>query len=242
MRWHYGITTVTGRDKLLRQTIESLRLAGFERPCLFLDGTPGDFWCPTTAHYRPVKTAANWFLSLAELYFREPNCDAYALFQDDILAVRNLRQYLEQTIVNVNWKPYFLNLYTLMLNEEERPEGYQGWYPAPRQGRGAQALVFDREGLITCLTARSFYERVQNQEPCLENGKPVGDWLKGQKSVDGAIVTAMLKAGYKEVLHYPSLIQHASPTESSMCNRLIHTAPSFPGEEFDALSLLEQTK
>jgi len=52
-------------------------------------------------------------------------------------------------------------------------------------------------------------------------------------------VTALKKVGWKEYVHNPSLIQHTGKI-SIIGNGNHPLAPSFKGEEFDALDLLEK--
>jgi hypothetical protein len=56
------------------------------------------------------------------------------------------------------------------------------------------------------------------------------------------IVTAMKRAGWKEYVHNPSLLQHTGDGQTTLGNHIGNDrwpgADSFPGEEFDALSLL----
>jgi hypothetical protein len=157
---------------------------------------------------------------LWELYVREPRADRYAIFQDDMVCVKNLKGYLDRA-------PYpsrgYLNLYSFPQNEA-LANGRRGFYESNQRGRGAVALVFDREALFTVLTARNMLERV-------------GQEAKGHKSVDGAVVTAMSNAGFKEYVHAPSLVQHTG-LESSMGNKPHPLSETFPGEGFDAMSLL----
>src|SRR5437870_5459108 len=104
MKWSYGVTTVPSRrSTLLPKTLQSLRAAGFGEPRLFIDGCKQDeavgyscqFRLPITARDPAVRPAGNWILSLWELYIREPVADRYAIFQDDLITYRNLRDYLE---------------------------------------------------------------------------------------------------------------------------------------------------
>jgi hypothetical protein len=57
------------------------------------------------------------------------------------------------------------------------------------------------------------------------------------KKIDGAVVTAMNKAGWREMVHNPSLLQHTGRI-SSMGNMPHKEAESWRGEEWDARELL----
>jgi len=229
MKWAYGVTTVPMRQKdLLPRTLASLAKAGFDKPRLFIDDCSlalgidfcDQFGLEITARWPAIRTFGNWALGLAELYIRYPTADRYAMFQDDLVACTNLRAYLEVC-------PYpskvYLNLYTFPQNLL-LAKGRRGWYPSNQMGRGAVALVFSRDAVVTLLCQSHMVNRPQ-------------DAHKGWKSIDGGIVTAFKLAGWQEYVHNPSLVQHVG-TLSSMRNHPHPQADSFPGEDFDALSLV----
>jgi hypothetical protein len=143
------------------------------------------------------------------------------------VTARNLKAYLEAV-------PYtpgtYQNLYLFPQNQALAPKGKDGrpvtgWYESNQMGRGAVALVFDREAALTLLSSRHLLERPT-------------DRFRGHRAIDGGVVTALKKAGWKELVHYPSLVQHTG-RHSSMGNRPHLEAGSFPGETFDLLALLE---
>lgn len=136
LRWSYGVTTVPSRrDNVFPRTLASLKAAGFPNPHLFVDGDTNseswvnEFGLNVTARWPRVKTAANWCLSLAELYTRDAYADRYAVFQDDFVTYKNLRAYLESV-------PYpqkgYLNLYSFPKNES-LADGRAGFYPSDRK-------------------------------------------------------------------------------------------------------------
>ena len=245
MKWAYGVTTCSERiDDLLPRTLESLARAGFDSPRLFADGVSPDValalsrrWeLPVTNHFPKVRAVLNWTLALWELYGRDPDADQYAIFQDDLICVRGLRDYLDANLARMrsahpDFRTY-LNLYTSQGNQTKAPrDGSKGWYKSNQMGRGALALVFDRRVVQDLLSSRSLVE------------KPA-DSVKGYKSLDGAVITALSRLGYTEMVHTPSLIQHTGD-ESVIGNRktqeggyLLSRSPSFPGEDFDATSLI----
>lgn len=225
--WAYGVTTVPQRiNDLLPRTLASLAGAGFDKPRLFVDGmpqgleTPGDY--EKTLRVPVIKTFGNWCLGLAELYLREPLAGRYAMFQDDLIAYRNLRQYLDQCIYPE--KGYW-NLYTVPRNQKLVDE-IKGWGLSNQRGKGAIALVFSREAVLTLLGHTHMLARPQNPNP-----------RKNWKSIDGGIVTAFELSGWKEYVHNPSLVQHVG-TETTMGNFFHPVAVSFRGENFDAMELV----
>lgn len=238
LTWSYGVTTIPSRrDHTLPGTLRSLASAGFDAPHLFVDGCEnGESWSrefelPVTCRDVPVRTFGNWVLSLWELYLRNPSADRYAIFQDDVILSRNLREYLD----SVPWVPQsYLNLYTAISNHVMVFEG-TGFYRSNQMGKGALALVFDLKAVQSLLSSTHMVERPTTRTP----SKPGSDWERGQKSLDGAVVTAMTKAGVHERVHRPSLVQHVGYF-SSMENSSYITAPEFRGEEFDATEFLKE--
>lgn len=228
MLWSYGITTVPERlNELFPRTLKSLRSAGFDKPRIFVDGAENDeayrrFDLAVTVRHPKIRTYGNWVLALGELYLREPDADRYAIFQDDFVTYHNLRQYLEQT-------PYpdkgYLNLYTFPKNQELAPLGYRGFYIANQRGLGAVALVFSRDAVQILLKHQHMIDRPTTLDE------------RSFKAVDGAIVSSMNKAGWKEYVHTPSLVQHTG-MRSTAGNAKHPIAKTFLGEEFDALDLL----
>jgi hypothetical protein len=225
MKWAYGVTTVPERlTTTLPNTLASLAQAGFPAPVLYVDG-PGLTEAMTAYDVvvRPQRrrTVGNWVLGMWELYLRDPQADRYAMFQDDLLAVANLRQYLEGCKYPRNG---YLNLYTFPENEKDAV----GWHPSNQLGKGAVGLVFSNDALRVLLSSQHLVD------------KPT-DPVKGHRNLDGCIVSAMSKAGWKEYVHMPSLLQHADDGVSSMGNRRHEQASSFPGEATDARSFARET-
>ena len=238
IRWAYGVTTVKERvDTLLPRTLQSLKAAGFDNPRLFVDDVCDvtKFDLEFTLRTPRIKTFGNWSLGLMELLVRHPEADRYAMFQDDFATYKNLRQYLERV-------PYpekgYLNLYTFPSNQLLAPDRI-GWYEAreltsgntyhgkkQQTGRGAVALVFSKEAVVALLSEPHFVTKPLNV---------ANPW----KRVDGCVVTAMNKAGWREYVHNPSLVQHTGDV-SSMDNPTHLKATSFRRGDYDALDLLKE--
>jgi len=235
LAWEYGITTVPSRrGKELPATLNSLCDAGFGNPRIFVDGC--DDPSPYAVFERPVtcrpppplKIVGNWMLSLWELYVRNADAHRYAIFQDDILAIGNLRKYLDSC-------PYppkgYWNLYTHKENVQHtktarHPTGVPGWCLSNLRGLGALGLVFDRAAAQTMLASRHMVDKPASAQQDRRSRK-----------VDGGILEGMKKAGYKEWIHNPSLLQHTGIV-STIGNKY-PPIPSFPGTEFDAMSLID---
>jgi glycosyltransferase involved in cell wall biosynthesis len=207
--------------------LESLADAGFDKPRLFIDHcreeqVPESLrHLDVTCRFPRLKTHGNWVLSAYELFIRNPQAERFAIFQDDFVTYKNLRQYLE---VCKYPRTGYWNLYTF----PENVKRINGWYTSNQKGRGAVALVFDNEALRTCLTHQHMIDRPLNRR-------------RGWKAVDGGIVSAMNKAGWKEYCHNPSLVQHTG-MKSSMGNGKHALANSFLGPDFDALDLVDKSK
>lgn len=225
LTWAYGVTTVSSRkDNLLPQTLNSLCDAGFGDPRLFVDGCDDPheyamFGRPVTCRPNPpLKIVGNWMLGMWELYVRNPQADRYAMFQDDVLCVANLREYLEDS-------PYpkkgYLNLLTHKENEQWT-HGKPGWCEALQRGLGAVGLVFNRDAIQEVLCSGHLVRK-----PVASGHHKIRAW----KKLDGGVLEAMRTVGYKEYIHNPSLIQHCG-LESTLGNtggRYTTTIQSFPG-------------
>jgi hypothetical protein len=257
--WSYGVTTVPSRfQDLLPQTLESLKQGGFDKPRLFIDGTdfPNEpsYGLEVTSRQPSLRAYGNWLLALLELYIREPLADRYAIFQDDMICCKNLRGYLDK----VNYQPNtYWNLLTFPQNQalidaKERgiyeggkqtglplsPQERIGWHEGKtlvstdpskwQQGLGAVALVFNRDAAMTLLASKHMITRIQDPQ-------------RGHKLIDGGVVTAMNQAGYKEMIHNPSLVQHMG-IKSTVGNSPHPIAPSFRGADYDCLQLLQEAK
>lgn len=196
VRWACGVTTVAGREGLLERTLASLRLGGFEPRVYAEDG---------------LRAYGTWLRALADLVLRSPTADVYAVFQDDLVCVRNLREHLERS----DYPPRgYWNLHTFPENE-----GPPGWSVARGNGRSALALAFSREAAYALLSSKHTWARTV-------------DPVKGHKSVDGAVHVSMRHAGWAEHVHTPSLTLHTGDV-STLGNPRYPPARTFPGESFD---------
>jgi hypothetical protein len=246
VKWAYAVMTCRQRlTDLLPLTLASLKQGGFDAPRLCVDGVTHAeaaaleqrLSLPVSARNPALHIAHNWTLTLVELYLRQPDADRFAVLQDDFVCVRNLRQYLEQTPFPE--KGYW-NCHTFAENQTHCPPGHRGFYRSNQRGRGALALVFDRAAVVALFTSPHFVTRPQ-------------DLHRGWRSIDGGIVTALVKAGWSEYVHAPSLTQHigrqSTSAKQNVPKELDGTlpphvwrgedqAPTFPGEGFDALTLL----
>jgi hypothetical protein len=255
MRWAYGVMTCKERaTNILSKTLTSLATGGFDKPRIFLDDgweeIPIAIELDFTNRSPRINPFGNWLLGIWELYIRNPNAERYAMFQDDIVCYKNLRQYLEQcnllqyqpmtestrtdTIQEPNKRYWNLFTFTATVdvakhqpsNEELAPKDRTGWYESNQLGRGAVALVFDRQGLQTLLSSPLLVQH------------PMEVYL-GTRRIDGIVRDCLSAAGYVEYVHWPSLVQHVGDL-STIGNPTQKPAISFRGEEYDALNLLKR--
>lgn len=250
MKWIAGLTTVPQRrDTYLPKTLESLAAAGFPDIRLFVDGVKiyedqlRTFECqgrPVTIRCPRVGIVMNWWLGLIELYGRNPDANRYAIFQDDFVMVKNLKPYLESSL---SGNKAYWNLYTFHDNEPELNGKPIGWHEGSliggantkqlQRGRGAVALVFSNEGVRTLLSSNGFVEKVRNPDPA-----------KSTKNLDGCIVNTMNSLGWREQVHWPSLVRHTGLI--SNIDRPGHGFDfpfqpdhTFPGETFNAMEWIK---
>jgi hypothetical protein len=245
IEWVAAMTTVASRSNLRDCTLESLRISGFSDITLYVDGVYGSIDVPAVYRGANIKTYNHWVLTLTEMFLRNSEADRYVIFQDDFVCCRNLKEYLEKCSYPSDG---YLNLFTFMGNEtihrrvgvlkggkivkkkEKKIYPTAGWHRSNQLGQGGLALVFNNEAVVDLLSSRHMYERRWDHE-------------RRDKFLDGAVVTAMNKAGRYEYVHNPSLIQHMGKKSSMGNDDWGHTDKNpdslyFPGEDFDALSFL----
>lgn len=226
-RWIYGITTVPKRlNELFPRTLASLKAAGFDQPRIFVDGTTDRTvyqakCADITVRHPQVGLAGNWLLSMWELFLRNPEGTHFALFQDDIVVCKNLKEYLTRCKIP---EAGYWNLCTYPDNEELIKEEADGWHPSNQRGRGAQGLVFSRKMVMTLLSQYHLLDRAQDPK-------------RGRRLIDGGISHAMRAVHRLEYIHKPSLLCHTGVTSVSG-NHAQPTIRSFPGEDYDPLTLL----
>jgi len=239
-RWSVALTTVPSRvNTLLPETLRDVTAAGIQ-PVLYVDGILTAEQESTIRgyagydvqinHHKNVRTFSHWYESALDLYLTNPWSEYYMFLQDDLTCPKTLLKYLRSCRYPQNG---YFNLYTFRENESVIQGKQTGWVEAYRTrqgyqlGLGAVGLVFPHNALITLLTQRHMLTRKR-------------DAVRGHHSLDGAIVEAMNQAGYTEYVHNPSLLQHIGH-ESSMGNAKHADAKSYPGNNFDLLTLLKDT-
>jgi hypothetical protein len=227
MKFAYGITTVPERRfRELPNTIQSLSVAGFDEPILFIDGIAHD---STNLDYDQlglqlifrgsrVGGYANWVLGLVELYLRNPTADRFVMFEDDLLACIHLHRYLEGCAYK---EMAYYNLLTHNQYIQIIQAVPEGWFPSGQRGLGAVGLMFDNQTASQLLA----YDLLLKN--CTTCNRP--------RSIDGAICNALSRVGIKEYVHWPSLLQHTGIESTQGHN--YGTVGSF-NPEFDPLTFL----
>lgn len=214
MEWAYGITTVPERaQSLLPKTIASLAAAGFDRPVLFVDGRIDQYEELETVCHPRVGQLRNWMNALFYL-FTTKKADRYAIFEDDLLACRQLRDYLERCPSG--------KVYWNLLTHDENLQltgRVPGWHLSNQMGRGSVGLAFDRSTADCLLRMERF----------------VRSPAEGATMADAVIIATLKSLGYKEFVHYPSLLQHIG-IESTLNNSFGHVS-SFEGVDYDLLAI-----
>lgn len=225
--WNYGLTTVPERkDNLLPKTLASLAAGGFDKPRLFIDGAQdnGDYDCfnlELTFHYPKVRAFGNWMLALWELWLRNPHAQRFAIFQDDFITSKSLREYLSKCTYPT--KGYW-NLYTFPINQSRTPPDKIGWFLSNQLGKGAVGLVFDRDTTKTLLASFHMADRVLDKR-------------RGHRALDGGVVESLKQQDIKEYCHNPSLLQHTG-FPSIIGNGNHDLATSFCGESTNLMDLI----
>lgn len=194
MEWSYAITAVPQRaDNLLVQTVQELEKGGFADPVIIMDGPmpegPSVLSRYTIIDHPHLGHIKNWLMALHYVFYSKPQAQYFAIFEDDLLCVPNLRQYLETC--EYPDKGYW-NLIThdpsyIKIGPQH------GWHVSNQRGWGAVGLVFSRQAVIDLLQCSKFVERAT--APKLN-------------AADGLVLYLMKRQGYREWIHSPSLLQH----------------------------------
>jgi hypothetical protein len=246
VHWAYGITCVPSRfDTLLPKTIANLKRGGFTAPTLYadrcslkqaleLEQSTGLRVVPRHNYSNDLEGVAwaNYLLALWDLLIRHRNATRFVIFQDDVTVVTNLLQYL--STIELKEDTYW-NLYTGNMNElicnHMGISGQKGvWFKSDQRGRGALALVLGRNAVEDLL---SHPVTVQRPRSASKN------W---HKNLDGWVCEVLINQlkKYTELCHSPSLVQHIGFMETTLMHQQYVPTKLYPGDEWDALSLLEK--
>lgn len=222
--WSYGITTHHSRHStLFKQTIESLSRAGFPNPQIFLDGmqegwtAPSDQLDGVTIRQPATGQYANWLLGLIQLFYAQPRAHYYAMFEDDLLACSNLREYIERTY------PTDANRYLNLITHDQNlvlTGGVDGWHASNQLGKGGVGLVFNRK----------VFRELMSSDLILRG-------VRGIACGDGMTIQTLKPKGIIEYIHHPTLLQHTG--EVSVLGHKYGKMKGWRGEDYDPLTLTE---
>ena len=222
-KWAVGVTVAPRKNPTFERCYESFLEAGF-KPQIFKE--PGVSLDPKFFKYgvteRPRRLGAwnNWLSSLYELRQKNPNADAYAIFQDDVMLCRDIKTYLEQEL----WPSSFTAFVSVFT-----PNHYRGnsvWNPID-QGVNlwmAQTFIFPPLAVDSILR------------------HPIIRGWKGDKNIDSKIGEWARNIGMLPYYHTPSLGQHVGHDSTIWGEELPamgdRSASDFVGESFSAMQLL----
>ena len=196
--WAVGVTTAPRRLPTLGYCLDAIVAGGWPDPVLFVDESAE--MAPRFDHLTRVVRSPragawpNYYLALAELTLRQPDADAYAIFQDDALLIQHpgLREHLESAL----WpgdRPGIVSLYC----SGEYTKPVAGWHEQPPPWFwGALAFVFPADVARRFLVDPHVLEHRRNGP---ENG------LAG---IDVLIGRFARKHGIPIHFPTPSLVQH----------------------------------
>jgi hypothetical protein len=191
-----GITASPRPVDYLPATVASLRAAGWPDPVVFAEpGTPAPPDCRFVAAQRRLEPWFAFQTALGSLLATGPQGASLAIFQDDVLAARNLRAWLDAE----PWPPDagVVSLYLSEAQAEGRPLGWSALDPDANP-YGACGVVMRPE------VAR----RLLDDPPHRGNGRMTDTWL-------GVFCE---QAGLRFWQHKPSLIRHVG-RESSLSRK-----------------------
>ena len=203
-KWAVGITTAPRQEPTLQRCVESLRFAGWDSPRLFVDGNvdlPSDLKNLEITHRSPqIGAWPNFFLSLCELYLREPTADAYMMVQDDSLFYRHAES--RRSVEEILWPAKRSGIVSLYCSRAHT-DSKSGWHPLKGDLLwGALALIFSREAL---LEFTSHPQVVRHRIEDLKGGLARIDSLLGQWACH---------CGFPIHIPTPGLVQHIGQTSS----------------------------
>jgi len=229
-RWAVGVTTAPRKEPTIGRSLRSIVSAGWKDIHVFAEpGSPiptGIVGLTVTRRGETLGVLGNWFLGLSELLHRDPDADAYALFQDDVVLARNVRQYLETTL----WPAERAGLVSVYC-----PEPYANGGPGFREVStgggllGALSYILPSAAakwIVTAGTATWFRRRTFSRE---------------SRRLDVLIGQLLAQAGWSAFYVSPSLAHHVGEHSTlwpGIGASRKRRAGDFVGEHYDALRLL----
>ncbi|NUQ66150.1 MAG: hypothetical protein HUU20_27115 [Pirellulales bacterium] len=200
-KWAIAVTTAPRPTATLACTLDSLRLAGWREFRVFADTAGVGAW-------------RNWINALSTLVREEPDADAFAVVQDDVVVCRGLRRYLEQTLWPAVDNVALCSPFTPAAYQERR-RGWNVRWPPPNQ-----FLVAAQFWILPPKSARAIV-------------RDLGD-VQARKGIDGRVGLWAEQTGRSVWYHAPSLAQHIADANSAIGNppvASLRVAADFVGED-----------
>ncbi|MBI3865255.1 MAG: glycosyltransferase family 4 protein [Planctomycetia bacterium] len=199
LTWVVGLLTAPRRKPVIRQTLESLRLSGFDQIHIFAEPQSelpaADPNLTITVHERRLGNFLNFYSSLTRLLTENPSTDAFAVFQDDIQLARGLRQWCDEQFWPL--QAAVVSLFTPRLHSD-RTVGWRLLSPGSQRVCGAQSLVFRRDALQRFLTDPQVIVSLQHRD----------------QNDDAVVAAWAAREGTGIAYHTPSLVQHVGEVSS----------------------------
>lgn len=233
-KWAVGLITAPRKgEPTVQRTLESLKKAGWDDVVVFAEpGAPVEH---NKVVRRPDRYGdfTNWFTGLVELIISHPRHKYIMMLEDDVVLVRNLRQYLDLRLPKLTpfasasvFCPSYFTRYTDDLWERK----YEGEFTL-----GTQTVCMTREMALEFISDRDVVRHrssgvVYFTNPSENTAKDIviGVWAQ--------------KRNLPVCYHNPSLAQHIgdnSTLRSYYWKAAQLSAQDFVGEDFDALDLLK---
>lgn len=198
-RWASAMLTAPRLVSTIQKSYDSLGQAGFDDLLIFAE--PGSLLPANARSDRIVLrenrlgNIRNFYDALCTLWTRQPEADAYVVFQDDVIAAEGLRVWCETQL----WPQDcgVVSLFTPRIHTTSEA-GWSVLSPGFHRVCGAQGLVFRRDLLEQFLSDPRVLKEVERRQHC-----------------DDAVVAAWLgRNGLGLAYHSPSLLQHLAVPSS----------------------------
>lgn len=203
MDWSVGMTTAPRLTPTFYASLESVRQAGWLNVRVFAEpGVALSAAASGEASERDQTLGAfpNWYLGLTEMYLRNPRCEAFLMFQDDLVLAESTRAYLEDAL----WPAPEVGVVSLYCPSHEHQPDIVGFQSIARgwEAWGALAYVFSNPGLRAFLS-----------DPVVLNHRHHGP-ADGLRNIDSVVGSWCQRADLPYFVHIPSLTQHVGESST----------------------------
>lgn len=199
MNWAVGMTTAPRMNSTLSQSINNLKVAGWAQMRIFAEpgsSIPANILGETSVSLRDQTLGAfpNWYLGLTELYLDNPHADAYLICQDDIVMIRDTRQYLEECL----WPATEIGVVSLYCPSHDHRDDASGFLKVKSGWNtwGALAYIFSNPGVREFLS-----------DLIVLNHRHHGPH-QGLRNIDSIVGSWCERRQLPYFVHVPTLTQH----------------------------------